>query len=546
MLDVLDAVAVRRWYRRGLEALGLARAEIDALNVYPVPDGDTGTNMFLTMESAVQAAAGRGDMETTARQMAHGALLGARGNSGVILSQLLRGIAEVLGSQQTPPDAAIVAAALHRAVELAYASVGNPVEGTMLTVAREAAEAATRRAEGGDAELFAVVQAAAAAAREALIRTPEQLEVLARAGVVDAGGRGVTVLLDALEEIVAERVGHGPRSELRTSGIGGSDHRAMPSAAAAQPRGPVEMTGPEYEVMYLLEADDEAVAELRTHLAALGDSLAVSGGAGLWNVHVHVDDPGAAVEAGLAAGRAYRIRVTHLAAADPHDAYHRPDAGGRAVVAVAPGEGLATLFAEAGATVVMGWPGHQPSTADLLAGVRRAGASQVVLLPNDARVQAVAQAAAAQGRHEGIEVVVIETQASVQVLAALAVHDPSAPFADDVRAMTDAALGTRWGLVTTATRASMTGIGACEAGDALGLLADDVVVIGSDLSDVARRLLDLMIADGVELITVIAGADAGPELTGHLVEHLHRVVPLAQTSVYDGGQPGYPLLVGVE
>ncbi len=211
---------------------------------------------------------------------------------------------------------------------------------------------------------------------------------------------------------------------------------------------------------------------------------------------MHVDDPGAAVEAGLGAGRAYRIRVTHLAAADPHDAYHRPEAGGRTVVAVAPGDGLATLFAEAGATVVMGWPGRQPSTADLLAGVRRAGTSQVVLLPNDARVQAVAQAAAAQSRHDGIEVHVIETQASVQVLAALAVHDPTAPFADDVRAMTEAARGTRWGLVTTATRASMTGVGTCEAGDVLGLLADDVVVIGAGLRDVATRLLDAMLTDG--------------------------------------------------
>jgi DAK2 domain fusion protein YloV len=535
VLEALDAVAARRWYRQGLEALGFAREEIDALNVYPVPDGDTGTNMFLTMESAVESATHGSGTLGTAQEMARGALLGARGNSGVILSQLLRGVAEVLATSKAPARGAGFADALERAVTLAYGAVGEPVEGTMLTVARAAAEAARATVDAGIVDLASVVVAAAQAAREALARTPEQLDVLARAGVVDAGGRGVTVLLDALVDVVTEQAV--------------PDRRAYGAAATLRPhasREPVTMTGPAFEVMYLLEADDEAVTQLRARLASLGDSIAVSGGAGLWNVHVHVDDPGAAVEAGVRAGRAYQIRVTQLSAASPHDAYGRPRGSGRALVAVAPGEGLAKLFAEAGATVVSPEPGRQPSTADLLEGVRRASAREAVLLVGDARTQAVAEAAAAQARSEGIEVAVVPTRASVQVLAALAVHDPARRFSDDVISMTAAAGATRWGAVTLATRSSQTAAGPCQEGDILGLLEDEVVIVGRDLCEVGAALVDRMLSGGGELTTLVTGAGAHADLVDTLVPRITHGRPNVEVSVYDGGQPDYPLLVGVE
>jgi DAK2 domain fusion protein YloV len=537
VLESLDAVAVRRWYRQGLEALGYAREEIDALNVYPVPDGDTGTNMFLTMESAVEAATQGSGTRGTAQQMARGALLGARGNSGVILSQLLRGVAEVLAAAPAPARGTEFADALERAVTLAYASVGDPVEGTMLTVARAAAEAARAKVDAGVVDLPSVVTASAEAAREALDRTPEQLDVLARAGVVDAGGRGVTVLLDSLVEVITEQAA--PAQRLR--GAGSADRAVTGSA-----REPVTMTGPAFEVMYLLEADDDAVVKLRSTLATLGDSLAVSGGAGLWNVHVHVDDPGAAVEAGCEAGRAFQIRVTQLSAADPHDAYGRPAPSGRALVAVAPGEGLAELFAEAGATVVLAQPGRQPSTADLLGGVRRAATSEAVLLVGDSRARAVAEAAAAQARSDGVEVAVVPTRASVQVLAALAVHDPARNFSDDVIAMTAAAGATRWGAVTVATRSSSTAAGRCRPGDVLGLLEDEVVIVGADLSQVAGALLDRMLDGGGELVTLVTGAQAPRDLADALVRRVRLSRPGAEVAVYEGGQPDYPLLVGVE
>ncbi len=346
MLDTLDAAAVRRWCAGGLAALKRHQSEIDDLNVFPVPDGDTGTNLVLTLTSAQQALAMRLDNSPEGEQtphgrdlrlMARGALLGARGNSGVIVSQILRGLADGL-SDPVAVRGRVLASGLRAASSAAYAAVTKPVEGTLLTVIAAAA-AAAERADTDD--LPVVVQAAATAATAALARTPEQLPALARAGVVDAGGRGLCVLLDALVEVVT---GEQPRR--------GTDR---PPAAARRPMTAVRETGSTeygYEVQFLLDADEQAVDQLRTVLAGLGDSLLVvgdgspSGPLPTWNVHVHVNDVGAAVEAGVRAGRPYRISVTRFedqpavtAAVDdrrpgghggPTGGHGGPDAGGGA------------------------------------------------------------------------------------------------------------------------------------------------------------------------------------------------------------------------
>ena len=326
MLDTLDAPVVRTWCRLSLAALGQAREEIDALNVYPVPDGDTGTNLYLTVESANEevdrlftAGAGAGaepgapSLAEALRAMAHGALLGARGNSGVILAQLLRGIAAAFGSD--PADASALCRALRRAADAGYEAVAKPVEGTVLTVAAAAADAA-ERAAGLDprAGLAAIAQAAYEASRSALARTPLQLDVLGRAGVVDAGGRGLVTVLGALADAIS---GQSPMGPLALSGSRAVE--PIPSSTHT-----VEPDGPAYEVVYLLDAEDAALPPLRAALAELGDSLVVVGGDGLWNVHVHVDDPGAAVEAGIAAGRPHRIRITHSSPLRPRPAPRRP------------------------------------------------------------------------------------------------------------------------------------------------------------------------------------------------------------------------------
>ena len=539
MLEHLDAAAVRRWCSTCLDELTTAREEIDRLNVYPVPDGDTGTNLMLTLDAVVAALRSvtpDGDLARTVRAMAQGALMGARGNSGVIISQVLRGLSDVFAACPQARGAELQEA-LRRAADLAYESVARPVEGTVLTVARAAADAA-EKADNGD--LATVARAAADGAREALARTPQQLAQLAAAGVVDAGGRGLCVLLDALVSVVTgEKVVSAPMAA--TGHVVPRDASAL---VAAREAGSDEFA---YEVQYLLDAEDAAVAVLRERLDGLGDSLVVVGGDGLWNVHVHVNDVGAAVEAGIVAGRPHRIAVTRFAdqiAAEPATAASPRQ--GRAVVAVTPGAGLAALFEGEGATTVDGGPTSNPSTAEILTAVRATGAAEVVVLPNDSNALGVANAAADAARDEGIETVVVPTRASVQGLAALAVFAPEAPLHTDVIAMTEAAGSTRYGEVTVAVRDAQTTAGECRAGDALGLLDGDVVLIAADVEDAAAELVDRMLGGGGELVTLVTGVDAPDGLADRLCAHLRQTFPAAEVMVYEGGQPHYPLLVGVE
>ena len=548
-----DAVAtfnlptVVRFAEVALDALGAAREEIDALNVYPVPDGDTGTNLFLTLESArdmmherIEGDAGC-DLRTALAAYSRGALLGARGNSGVIMSQLIGALLKRIGEAGPGDRSAVVfAEGMDRATDASYAAVGEPVEGTILTVARAASQAALQAAVVPENRLGHVIRAAAAAAREALAHTPEQLKILRDAGVVDAGGRGLCVVLDAAETAVT-----GKRPVAVHASLGA---HAIPVPLPADDLLP---DGPAYEVMYLLEADDAAVPELRRRLAPLGDSLVVVGGDGLWNVHVHVDDVGAAVEAGIEAGRPYRIRVTHFAeqlerlAGVVHEHRTGPGRKGRKVVVVAAGAGLEQLFVEAGATVVQG-AGRRPSTGQVLEAIASSGAAEVVVLPNDRDSVAVAEAAAQAAREEGdLHVAVIPTTAQVQGLAALAVHEPGRTFEEDLLHMTSAARHARSGAVTVAVRQAMTTGGPCEPGDVLGAVEGDFVVVGQDLFAVAVEVIERLLGGGGELVTVVTGAD-GDELAERCATYLASEHPTVDVVVYDGGQERYPVLLGVE
>ncbi|MEU9506435.1 DAK2 domain-containing protein [Micromonospora sp. NPDC048170] len=540
MLDTLDAAAVRRWCAGGLAALKRHQGEIDDLNVYPVPDGDTGTNMVLTLTSAQQALAmdlgtlpedGATAHGHASRLMARGALLGARGNSGVILSQILRGFADAVAAVPVVRGREL-AAALRDGTAAAYAAVAHPVEGTLLSVVAGAAHAA-ERADSDD--LRAVARAAAGGAADALARTPEQLPALARAGVVDAGGRGLCLLLDALVEVVT----------------GESPERPAPAPAPRPARPPVTAvreTGSEeyaYEVQFLLDAGPEAVARLRAELDALGDSLVVVGdgsaGEGTWNVHVHVNDVGAAIEAGVVAGRPHRISVTRFAdQAAPASPVVAAD--GRAAVVVAAGAGIAELFTGEGATVV---PGN-PSTGELVDAIRVTGAARVVVLPNDPDTQAVASAAAREAHGLGIKVSVVPTRSPVQALAALAVRDPGRRFEDDVIAMAEAAGACRYAEVCYARREALTVAGPCRPGDVLALVEGEVHLIGSDLTDTCAAVVDRMLGGGGELVTLLSGADAPDGLADAVREHVGQRWPFVEVQSFPGGQPHYPLLVGVE
>ncbi|MER6333832.1 DAK2 domain-containing protein [Streptomyces sp. NPDC001034] len=545
----LDGLGVRTWCGLALRALGRAREEIDAINVYPVADGDTGTNLYLTLESAATAVeavfAGyetepaEPSLQDAVRAMAHGALIGARGNSGTILAQLLRGMAQVLAGDGAEPrcDGPALRLALRRAADSARQAVAHPVEGTVLTVASAAADAAER----ADGDCGTVARAAYEGARTALAATPAQLSVLARAGVVDAGGSGLVAVLGALVEACT---GEGPAEVVRE--IAAQAPHTLPDARACLEA--AEDGGPAFEVIYLLEADDSAVARLRTRLDPLGDSLVVVGGDGLWNVHVHVDDAGAAVEAGVEAGRPYRIRITHFGAGDVHTGGPRPprERAQRAVVAVVPGQGLAGLYAEAGATTVLARPGEPPASGELLAAVRRAHAREVVLLPNDAELRATAAAAAEQARTEGVRVALIPTRSAVQGIAALAVHEPGRRFDEDVVQMTSAAGATRYGEVVVAERQSWTTAGICQAGDVLGLIDGDVAVIGTDVTATAETVLDRMLQAGGELVTLVVGDEAPETVAGRLETRVRESYLAVDTAVYRGGGQGALLLIGVE
>ncbi len=550
MAGGIELDTVLRFVDIAVDALSEAREEIDALNVYPVPDGDTGTNMYLTIAAARDAIR---ELPGAPRRAAlaafsRGALLGARGNSGVILSEMLGAIARRIASATADDrNAEVMAEGLRQATEASYAAVGEPVEGTMLTVARAASDAAVDVVKDPAARSRDVLRAAAAAAREALGHTPEQLEVLARAGVVDAGGRGLCVILDAAETVLT-----GKRPVPVTQPLG--QHAIPVPQLAPSGAGDLSSEGPSYEVMYLLDTQDGEIPPLRARLGELGDSVVVVGGDGLWNVHVHVDDVGAAIEAGLAIGRPHRIRVTHFAeqvaaAGESSGGSRTPVRTGRAVIAVAAGPGLAALFADAGALVVEGGPGRRPSAGQLLDAIAGSGAQEVVILPNDSDSVRAARVAASTAESDGVghslRISVIPTEAQVQGLAAIAVHEPGRTFDQDVTEMTATARHVKHGAVTVAVKEAMTSAGPCRPGDVLGVIAGDFAVVGDDLDDVAITVLDRLLAAGGELVTLVRGAEAG-DIADRAAAWVEEHHPHVDTVVYDGGQERYPLLMSVE
>lgn len=525
----LNATAFRAWTQLCAGALSSARAEIDALNVFPVPDSDTGTNAYLTFVSGADAVDALGSdepLERVVKAYVDGLLTGAKGNTGVILSQLVRACFRDLSLDGQAVSSADVAQSFVAASDAAWAAVGAPVEGTILSVAKAAAVGATDAAEAG-VDGRTVFARAAAAAREALARTPEQMEMLARAGVVDAGGRALVVVLDATEQALTGRI---PTQV--TANV------PQPIRVAADD---LSADGPSYEVMYLLEADDDRIPELRAALMPLGDSLVVVGGDRLWNVHVHVDDVGAAIEVGIAAGRPYRIAVTHFA-----DQIARGPQKGRVVIAATTGAGLTALCQEAGAQTLEFTREHPLTVAEMSASLRDVGADEIIVLPNNNRYIRQFEAAAQAARHDGIRVAVIPTHAQVQGLAALAVHDPGLGFDEVVVAMSSAAAHTRHGAVTFATEPGMTMVGPVGPGDVLGVVTGDFAVIGDDVLAVAYEVIDRILSPAGEMVTVVMGegSDAGYESS--LRDYLRALRPDVDLVVYDGGQENYPLFVAVE
>ncbi|MFM9083894.1 MAG: DAK2 domain-containing protein, partial [Actinomycetota bacterium] len=404
-LDLMGADDIRRTVVTFRDAMKAHAPGINRLNVYPVPDGDTGTNMARTLDAVVaELDSAEPAMETTCKAISHGSLMGARGNSGVILSQILRGLAGTFGeSDGGRVNPARMAEALKRASAAAYDAVLKPIEGPILTVVRESADAAAAAVTDG-ATMSAVLRAARDAGRDALARTPEMLPVLKEAGVVDAGGAGFLLLLDSAIHVVDGE----PMPEPDES-AGPSAEQLEAVAIRHHEDGSVDVSELRYEVMFLLDLDDSRSAEFKSAWGTIGDSIVVVGGEGLYNCHIHTNDIGAAIEAPLLlGGRPRQIRVTDLfeEVAEEHAA-REAELGAPiqqrtqttslppvtcAVVAVASGDGLAELFGQLGVHgVVSGGQTLNPSTAALRAAVEHLNARPVVILPNIKHISPVAQ-----------------------------------------------------------------------------------------------------------------------------------------------------------
>jgi hypothetical protein len=543
-LGVTDIRAVIAAFR---DALVAHRARINSLNVYPVPDGDTGTNMSLTLGSVMAEVEAAGeDPAAMWRAISHGSLMGARGNSGVILCQILRGLVDSLAACPVI-DSAALAAAFREAADAAYHAVGRPVEGTILTVMREMAEEAEALiAASGPAELVGFLEGVRVRGHDALARTPSMLPVLADAGVVDAGGAGLLLLIDALLHV--------------------ADGRALPAAPASPADGPV--AGPShadgvgdlrYEVMYLLETERAEVEGFKAAWGEIGDSVVVVGGDGLYNCHVHTNDIGAAVEVALDYGRPRGIRVTDLfeelahvediqlpgAEADADDGLALdPTPCVTAVVAVGAGAGVRRIFQSLGVrAVVTGGQTMNPSTAQLLEAAEAVAADQVIVLPNNKNIIAVAEQVDALSAKS---VLVVPTRGIAEGFASLLAYDPEATAEENREAMVAAASGVVAGEVTQAVRNASSDLGPITEGDWLGLARWGIVAVADSAVAAATALLDQLVTSEHEIVTVILGADAEAVDGDAVAAWLQANRPDVEVEMHHGLQPLYPFTFGIE
>ena len=504
--------------KAALAALEASRTRLDDLNVYPVPDGDTGMNMVATARAVVEALE-RG------QDPVRGALMGARGNSGVILSQLLRGAVEAVEGRERI-DTPELAAALRAASDAGYAAVREPQEGTILTVARALAERAEELAKDETAVEDALGELVAHG-EVALARTREQLDVLRQAGVVDAGAAG---LLEVIRGIAAALRGE-PLPERP------AEEEALPLEAVHQ-----ELSRYRYCTSFFVEGQEVDPARLEVELSRLGDSLLVVGAPGAVKVHLHTDEPGNALALGTAVGVVEEIDIKnmHVQTAD-RTARLEQDIGVTGAVAVCQGDGLRRLFESLGATCLEGGQTMNPATQDLIEAVDDLPEPGVLLLPNNKNVLLASEQAAEVGAKE---ILVIPTRSVPAGLGAMVAFDASRSLEENAKEMTAAAAAVRSGAVTRATRSATLGPLEVEQGHFLGLVEGEPVTSGPTLEPVAREVVERLLGGTADILTILVGAEANA--VDELVDGLRTAHPALEIEVCDGGQPHYPLLFGVE
>jgi uncharacterized protein len=530
-----DLEVVRKLADAALASLEVNRERIDDLNVYPVPDGDTGTNLTMTVRALVDAvdATSAASRESLARDVTRGALMGARGNSGVIFSQIVRGAADVLGNvDATPIDVDAAARALRGATDAAYSAVRKPVEGTMLSVIRELAEEAEMQAANGRPPLAELLRDLVRRGEEAVARTPEQLQVLKDAGVVDAGGAGLLELVRGITAAVRGEPLPDPPPPLEGIGL----------EAIHQ-----ELSKFRYCTVFLIEGEQLDREALESELEQLGDSLLVVGDPSAIKVHVHTDDPGKALSIGTRVGAIGRIEIANMHEQTVEREERLLAAVSECgVVAVVAGAGNRKLFESLAEPVgpiriVEGGQTMNPSTADLLRAVQSLNANEVVLLPNNSNILLAAEHAAANADRR------VEVVAATSIpagLAALLSFDGTRSAAENAAEMRDAIAAVATGEVTVASRdVELEGV-AIRKGSWLGLAEDKPVISDQDFDDVTFAVADRLLAGSRGLLTLLVG-DGAPQLDAVLarIESAH---PDVEVDVQQGGQPHYALLLSAE
>jgi uncharacterized protein len=525
-----------------LSWLAANHEEVNRLNVFPVPDGDTGTNMLLTLQSAVEdiKESNAAEVSKIAKLASHGSLMGARGNSGVILSQIFRGFARAVeGKSSLKPTE--LAAAFEEAANAAYRAVNKPTEGTILTVAREAGRAAAAAATAPDASVRRVIAAAAAGARTAVLKTPSQLQILREAGVVDAGGFGLQIILEGMLKTV-EEADSATAAAMATQ----QTSAAVPSqVAVGLPEG-----GWGYCTEFLIEGDDLDLEEIRKRIEALGNSVLVVGEPELVKVHVHTDDPSRVIALAGGYGKLLKLNVgdmstQHRRILESESAGAKPPrANGVGIVAVVAGSGLVEIFRGLGVdAIVEGGQTMNPSTQDMLTAIESVPYDEVILLPNNRNVILAAKQVLGLTKKK---VHVIETHSVPQGVAAVVAFRAERSGVDNVAAMKAEAHRVQTIEVTHAVRDTRSNGLKVKKGDVIGLINEKLEFAGTDYAEVVKKALGKLGPDSYELVTVYRGQGASDDELARLESEIRANYPGLEVEVQQGGQEHYPFILSVE
>jgi hypothetical protein len=537
----VDGPLFKRALLGSLSWLAANHEEANRLNVFPVPDGDTGTNMLLTLQSAVEDVkeSNAAEVSKIAKLASHGSLMGARGNSGVILSQIFRGFARAVEgkSSLTPAE---LAAAFEEAANAAYRAVNKPTEGTILTVAREAGRAAATAAAAPDATVPRVIAAAAAGARSAVLKTPSQLQILRDAGVVDAGGFGLQLILEGMLKTFEE-------SELPV--LADTKKHVAPASQVSLdlPEG-----GWGYCTEFLIEGNNLDTELIRGQIEALGNSVLVVGEPELVKVHVHTDDPTNVINVAGGFGKLMKINVGDMSTqhrrilesegAAPASRAPRPNGVG--LVAVVAGRGLVDIFRGLGVdAIVEGGQTMNPSTQDMLTAIESLPYDDVILLPNNGNVIAAAKQVVGLTPKK---VHVVETHNVPQGVSAVVAFRPERPADENVRAMKTEAERVQTIEVTHAVRDTRSNGLRVKKGDVIGLVNDKLEFAGADYAEVVNKALGKLGPDAYELVTVYRGEQASDAELAKLESEIRSSYPELEIEVQQGGQQHYPFILSVE